>query len=152
MRSSPPEAPGGETRIALETARRTLQLFYQALSGTSALLASDEDIANKRLLDTGHTVRLPGHELRGWYRVALAHRAMHQELRTMRFRIARAATAFPNVRSTLAIPARRARESDLQLVFRAFENPQIAIDCFVLLEDLRIDSAVARRYPGLRHD
>jgi nitric oxide reductase activation protein len=152
MQSSTVEAVIAEPAIALEPIRRTLQLFFQALSGRNSLIASYEDIATKRQRDTGRTVRLPASERLGWYRVALAHRAMHDELRTMRFRIARPGKVFPSLRPGLPIPIRRRRETDLQLIVRAFADPHTALDCFVLLEDLRVDEAMARRYPGLRRE
>lgn len=152
MRSSTAETPTPDRAIPLESVRRTLQLFYQALSGRYALLASYEDIPSHRQLDTGRTVILPVCERHVWYRVAVAHRAMHEELRTMRFRNARAGRVFPSLRPGLQIPPRRRRETDLQLIFHAFEDQQTALDCFVLLEDLRVDATVVRRYPGLRAD
>lgn len=152
MPSSIAEKWTNNTQLQLETIRRTLHLFYWALSGRNSLIASYQEIATKSQLDRGSIVRLPGIERPSWYRVALAHRAMHEELGTMRFSLDRPGTLSAGLRSRVVLPTRLPSESDLETILRSFDEPQTALDCFVLLEDLRVDTAVKRRYPGLRGD
>jgi nitric oxide reductase NorD protein len=111
-----------EAETQLETIRGALQLYYTALSGKRTPLASNvETVIYLPEHDQRKTIRLPTRESRSWYRVALAHRAMHEES-----------------------GSRRAR---LNLGGRG--EPRLALDCFVLLEDLRVDERIARRYAGL---
>jgi hypothetical protein len=134
--SSPPET-------TLEAARPRLQLFYQALSGQRCQLATDSDIANRRQLDTETTLRLPDGEQPGWYRIALAHRAMHEDVRTDGFRLDGSLGGLDSA------PARRPGETDLRFALRSTLQPPLAFACFRILDEMRVDEALARQYPGL---
>jgi hypothetical protein len=124
-----------------------LQLFYRALSGRGAVLATDGDIAARHQLDGADTVRLPDDQPAGWYRLALAHRATHEDAGTGRFRLDRPGRIFPRARAAAA--SRRAVESDLYTAIRSAAEPRLAAACFAVLEELRIDELLALQYPGL---
>lgn len=94
---------------------QTLALYFHALSGrTCEIVPYDDDADVWQRPDTATTVRLPAGESAGFYRVAMAHRALHYLLGTF--------------------PARSAG---------------LPIDVFAVLEDLRIDAALPRVFPGL---
>jgi nitric oxide reductase NorD protein len=145
MPSSRPEAQAGRER-------GTLQLFYRALSGRASVLATEDDIASRRQLDTPDTLRLPDGQDRTWYRLALAHKAVHEDAGTDIFQLSRLGTIFPGARAALRLAPRRPGESDLQLVMRSLPDTRLAIACFLVMEELRVDELLARQYPGLAPD
>jgi hypothetical protein len=98
------------------------QLYYQALSGRAAVLLESD---GQQLAETRTSLRLTRNTDPDWYRVALAHRALHEELGTFTCR-------------------------DLLSRLRSAPELGSAVACFVLLEDLRIDTGLTRRYPGLK--
>lgn len=139
----------------LDAVRPVLTLFYEALAGRPVTLvarASEHD-----LRDTRTTIRLPDHvhgavAPRAWYRIAVAHRALHEDAGTFAFRwdrpSARFARLLPDRTAFAALP----RESDLDAFFRLFGERPLALELFTLLEDLRIEAVLARTLPGLRAD
>lgn len=129
--------------------RPVLQLFYRALSGRSPVLATDDDIARRRQLDGADTLRLPDGKPAVWYRLALAHRAVHEDAGSAGFRLGRPGGLFPQARSALAAAARRGSESDLHAAMRSAAEPRVAVACFLILEELRVDQMLTRQYPGL---
>jgi hypothetical protein len=148
------------------------ELYYQALSGRPAAIELTAAGGPRAFPDTATTLRLPacpvpGANLRrrAWYRVALAHRALHQEAGTFGFRLARAdariAAALggqggepddgPGGRA--AHPGRNADgRGDLEVFLGSFADRRLALQVFETLEDLRIDALLMRRYPGLAAD
>jgi nitric oxide reductase NorD protein len=170
-----PARPAGEPPVpASEPVIPAHELYYQALSGQAAAIEMTAAGGPRAFPDTATTLRLPacpvpGARLgrRAWYRVALAHRALHQEAGTFGFRLARA-----DMRIAAALggqggerdgdggpggrAARQARNaggrSDLEVFLGSFADRRLALQVFETLEDLRIDTLLRRRYPGLAAD
>jgi nitric oxide reductase NorD protein len=141
-----------EDQIALVADRERLQLYYRAMSTQPIVLTSaDRSIGEDSAIGS---VTLPGSERPGWYRIALAHRAMHYECGTFQFSFNRRANLFrrlvpmPNSLTQL----RAQGLFDLDIYFALFGRRNLAIECFTVLEDLRLDEHLGRSYPGLASD
>jgi hypothetical protein len=154
-----------------EPAVPAYELYFRALSGRAATIEVTAAGGPRSFPDTATTLRLPERPVpdanlrrRAWYRVALAHRALHQEAGTFGFRLALA-----DVRITAALGGRgsaaggrdgptgppdwdEAGHSDLEIFFGSFADRRLALQVFETLEDLRIDAVLGRRYPGLAAD
>jgi hypothetical protein len=110
--------------------------FHRALSGRDAELVTypaGGDVL--QYADTAAAVRLPerapavaGLDEAGWYRVALAHRSLHDLLGSF------------------------APELDLAVVMDRYPRALLAGDLYAVLEDVRVDAAADRLLPGLRGD
>lgn len=136
--------------------RHRLVLYYRALAGRACELVSYDDDADLRQHpDTATTVRLParapvlpasGTQRPGaWYRVALAHRAMHQACGTFGLDLDRDEPLFVRHR-----PAPNGRAvPHLEQFLRCFSRTALAVEVLAALEDLRIDTAAMRRLAGL---
>ncbi len=142
---------------ALAAAGPAHELFYRALSGRRAAIEVADRVDHGTAdpyPDTHDTVRLPGcahgragPDPRAWYRVALAHRALHYAAGTFAFRIDAADGRMAVLR------ARRGEgRSDLEIFLGSFADRRLALQVFQLLEDMRIDAALPRHYPGLAAD
>lgn len=146
----------GGTTTSLHDAERSLTLFYRALCGRSCVLVPHDDDAEERQHpDTATTVWLPSHVHvpvalgADWYRVAVAHRAMHHECGTFGLDLAHREPFFRAMRPVEA-RAERDDRSGLEQFFRLFSRPALAVEVFVALEDLRVDAVAMRTLPGLR--
>lgn len=145
---------GGAVTTSLHGVERSLALFYRALCGRGCVFVPyDDDAETRQRPDTGTTVRLPAHRHvpatlgADWYRVAVAHRAMHHEHATFALDLARAEPFFRMMR-----PVETAADDDrpgLERFFALFSRPALAVEVFVALEDLRVDAAAMRILPGL---
>lgn len=128
------------------------ELYYLALAGRRVTVEMTAPAAEPRP-DTESTLRIPAGPARtaapddhAWRLVALAHRAMHQELGTRLFSLDRADRRLR--------PARGFRgegRRDLEVFLDCFADRGLAWQLFQTLEDLRVDSELPRRLPGLRH-
>lgn len=126
-------------------------LYYRALADRHVSVEMTPSAGADAFPDSDQTLRVPadppvpaGADRRSWYRVALGHRALHHELGTFGFSLGRAA---PGIRTGLG-PATDAR-SDLERVLSGFADRNLAIRIFQILEGMRIDVMLPRRYPGL---
>ncbi|WP_326836456.1 hypothetical protein VSH64_16350 [Amycolatopsis rhabdoformis] len=133
---------------ALAQLTGSLSLYYRALCGRACELVPYEDDAETRQRpDTATTVRLPSHvhSGRSWYQVAVTHRALHHELGTFGLDLARPEPFF-----------RRLRPADLRggldRFAGLFGRTALAVEVFTVLEDLRVDTAALRLFPGLAPD
>jgi hypothetical protein len=140
----------------LEQVAPVLGLYYRALSGRNAALLADAAEGDpERYPDTHTTIRLPARVARfvlggdnfAWYKAALTHRAAHYAAGTFEFSFAADAAHFPRLRP--AEPPQRDASSDLEAFFKLFALRELAIEVFTVLEALRVDEWVKRRYPGL---
>ncbi|HEY3633166.1 MAG TPA: hypothetical protein VGL21_19855, partial [Jatrophihabitantaceae bacterium] len=101
---------------------QSLTLYFHALSGRSCEIRPyDDDAELWQHPDTGTTVRLPAGEPAEFYRIAMTHRALHYLLGTFSVAVRPA--------GPLARP--------------------LAVEVFAVLEDLRVDAALPRLFPGL---
>jgi hypothetical protein len=136
--------------------RHRLALYYQALAGRACeLVPYDDDVDVWQHPDTATTVRLPARapllptfgprRSDVWYRVALVHRAMHQACGTFELDLDRDEPLFVRHRPS----ATRRGVSHLEQFLRCFSRTALAVEVLAVLEDLRIDTAAMRRFPGL---
>ncbi|HEY4464932.1 MAG TPA: hypothetical protein VGN41_19870, partial [Streptosporangiaceae bacterium] len=158
--------------------RPAYELYFRALSGRPATIEMTAADGPRAFPDTATTLRLPEHPppattlpRHAWYRVALAHRALHQEAGTFAFRLARAdariAAALGDQgrgddsgadrrdsgpRGGTGVADRDAGRGDLEVFLGSFADRRLALQVFETLEDLRIDTLIGRRYPGLAAD
>jgi hypothetical protein len=146
---------GDTGTVSLHQLERPLALFYRALCARSCtFLSFDDDAEQWQRPDTATTMRLPSYMHGGtadagdWYRVAVAHRAMHYECGTFDFEMGRCEPFFRRLRPDPALCVRDGRTS-LEDFFTRFSRPVLAVEVFTALEDLRIDTAAHRMLPGL---
>ena len=142
-------ATGNESQgLGLQT--RSFELYYKALADTDVTIEqyAVEDITHYP--DTPTTIRLPRTTapvaIRRFYRLALAHRAMHLQLGTFQFDISKIADE--RVRGVLRPSTEGA--SDLEIFFGTFSDVPLAQLIFEILEDARVDASLPFAYPGLR--
>lgn len=142
---------------SLHGLERSLSLYYRALCGRACdLVPYDDDRHERQHPDTATTLRLPSHVhvpagvglADDWYRVAVAHRAMHHEFGTFDLDFAREEPFFRPLRPTEPVGDGR---SGLERLLGMFSRPALGLEVFVALEDLRMDAAAVRTLPGLRH-
>jgi hypothetical protein len=153
-------AHGHHDRVPLkadfDADRHRLGLYYRAMAGRACeLVPYDVDVDVWQHPDTATTVRLPARAPllpapgpRGsaaWYHVALAHRAMHQAVGTFELDLDRDEPLFVRHRPA----ANRRGVPHLEQFLRCFSRTALAVEVLAVLEDLRIDTAAMRRFPGL---
>jgi hypothetical protein len=156
---APAAAPG---RVELSDAQRVLSLFTQGLSGRYLHLKPADALTGEfrpeGATTDGTAIYLPAavevfdearHNL-GLYRISVLHQLGFYENGTFGFSLAQARERLPGLP-----PERRAplgQPSELERFFALWRPPSVMRRLFMMLEDLRIDSAMTRRYPGARHD
>lgn len=87
------------------------------------------------------------------YKVAILHQVGRYECGTFRFACAECVQRIPRLRQALTIqPAGQTPADAFTQFYTAFPEPELARSLFALLEDARIDAAMARRYKGIQHD
>lgn len=140
---------------SLDEVAPVLGLYYRALSGRNAALLPDGGEGDpERYPDTHTTIRLPARVARfalggdnfEWYKAALTHRAAHYAAGTFDFSFAAHAAHFHRLRPAAAPGG---SSSDLEAFFKLFTRRELAIEVFTVIEALRVDEWVKRRYPGL---
>jgi hypothetical protein len=138
-----------------------LALYYRALCGQACSLVPYDDDGGSpwEHADTETTVWLPARAPRDdhadftvgqWYQVAMTHRAMHQRLGTFQVDPDGDEPLFRRLRPPLisstagetAVPA-------LERLAALFGHSVLGVHIFATCEDLRIDAATDRLYPGL---
>ncbi|MEV6850089.1 hypothetical protein [Actinoplanes sp. NPDC051411] len=133
-------------RPQFESAQQALTLYFRALSGRGCELSPYADDADLwQHPDTATTVRLPATAppVGRWYDVALTHRALHHAMGTFRLDLNRPEPLFRRIRPAAgSLPA-------LEQFTRLFGRSALAVEVYAVLEDLRIDAAAVRRFPGL---
>ena len=106
----------------------------------------------------------------GWYKVVSTHQVAHLEFGSFLFQFDLPSSTFQDKRSEresilfnqdTSVPLSAdsdlaASQSDVQWTtdmgryFALFNDRQLALDCFTLLEDGRQDNRVMREYPGIK--
>lgn len=139
-----------------ERARHALAYYYRALCGqVCSLMPYDDGSSPWEHTDTETTVWLPTRAplddhadftADEWYQVAMTHRAMHQRLGTFNLDLDRGEPLFRRLRPVFtgdpAVPA-------LERLAALFGHSVLGVHIFATCEDLRIDAATDRLYPGL---
>ena len=134
-------------RPAFEPVQHALTLYFRALSGRGCEISPYADDADLwQHPDTATTVRLPAAAppVGRWYDVALTHRALHYALGTFGLDLDRPEPLFRRIR-----PAGDPSLPALEQFTRLFGRSALAVEVYAVLEDLRVDAAAARRFPGL---
>ncbi len=155
-----PEADAA--RVALVDAQRVLSLFTQGLAGRYLHLKPVDALTGEFRPDSpttdGTSIYLPGevglfaerdHNL-GVYRISVLHQLGFYENGTFSFTLARARELHPGLPAEHGVAL--LHPSELERFFALWPVPAQARTLFMRLEDLRIDRAMASRYPGARHD
>lgn len=87
------------------------------------------------------------------YKVAILHQLGFYDCGTFTFQLDTWQRRAPQVQSLLPQPQRHSnRVSAFEQFFSSFDQPDYARQLFTVLEDARIDDALARQYKGLRSD
>ena len=149
-------------RVHLADAQRVLALFAQGLSGRYLHLKPTDALTGNFRPDgitmDGTAVYLPNavelfpsarHNL-GVYKVAVLHQLGFFECGTFEFAFDRARVLLPNLPLDRTHPSDRAL--DLERFFALWEAPTLMRRLFMMLEDMRIDLSMRRRYPGAQPD
>lgn len=145
-----------EEAAGRERTRHSLALYYRALcGGICSLVPYDDGSSPWEHADTETTVWLPSRAplddhaeftAEQWYQVAMTHRAMHQLLGTFDLDLDRAEPLFRRLRprdtGDPAVPA-------LERLAALFGHSVLGVHIFATCEDLRIDAATDRLFPGL---
>ena len=136
------------SRAALADSTRVHELLYKALCGRSTTV---EGYAEGAVVfpDTPTTTRLPlsaplrGADSAAWLKMAIAHRAFHEEAGSFRF----ASRRFEQMTGIRV--DQREQGSDLGDFLAAFAQRHLAVQIFTLIEDMRIDAILIGRLGGL---
>jgi nitric oxide reductase NorD protein len=141
---------------AHERTRHALALYYRALCGrVCSLVPYDDGSSPWEHADTETTVWLPTQAplddhadftADEWYQVAMTHRAMHQRLGTFELDLDRDEPLFRRLRPASAGDP---DVSALERLAALFGHSVLGVHIFATCEDLRIDAATDRLYPGL---
>jgi nitric oxide reductase activation protein len=157
-------------RVHLGDVQRVLALFTQGIAGhylhlrpVEAAAYAREGVAGTQSLATtgattdGSAIYLPSsvdsfastrHNL-GVYRIAILHQIGFFEFGTFAFSMQRARRLMPDLP---AEPAWVADKTAVARFFHLWPAPDVMRRIFITLEDLRIDNAIRRHYPGARTD
>ncbi len=134
-----------------ELQTRSFELYYKALTDTDVAIEQYAVEDKTHFPDTPTTIRLPKRTdpiaIRSFYRLALAHRAMHLQLGTFAFDISK----IPDERVRAALQPSSEGASDFEIFFGTFSDVPLAQLIFEILEDARIDASLPLAYPGLSH-
>lgn len=151
--------------VAFADIQRVLGVFAQGITGQhlhlQELEAQTADGVATRITTDGTTIHLPSQiadfetsvHNRGAYRTAVLHQIGYIEFGTFAFDLTNART----LGLTTAVvpegwigPSRQV--SDLERFFAASPHPSLVRRLFTIVEDLRVDTAIRRNYPGARAD
>lgn len=152
-------APGA---VSLSDAQRLLTLFTQGLSGRYLHLRPTDALTGQFRPEVattdGMAIYLPAevalfdtsaHNL-GLYKIAVLHQLGLYECGTFTFSMRQARARIPDLPADR--PGAAEHPSELERFFNLWRRPTLMRRLFMTLEDLRIDAAMTRRYPGARHD
>jgi hypothetical protein len=138
------------------TGRHSLALYYRALCGrVCSLVPYDDGSSPWEHADTETTVWLPAtaplddhaeFTADEWYQVAMTHRAMHQRLGTFELSLDGDEPLFRRLRPS---PAGDPGVPALERLAALFGHSVLGVHIFATCEDLRVDAAADRLYPGL---
>ncbi len=146
-----------------------IEMYCCALAGEEVDLADTQDLVDKNIgwvstdspTTEGSTVYLPSLVDRYpskddnflWFKVVSTHQVARMEFGSFRFEFDVEATRFENLRPQLEADgsgAGQARAADLQRFFDLFEERQLALDIFSVVETGRVDAQVKAEYKGIK--
>jgi nitric oxide reductase activation protein len=149
--------------VNLVEAQRLLSLFAQGISGRyfhlQPLAALRGEFRPGAPTTDGRTLFLPDaveefaepRQNLGFYKVAVMHQLGFFEFETWAFELAEARRRVPGLASREAERV-RAQPGELEMFLACFQEQRLLRRLFGVLEDYRVDSGLARAYPGLRQD
>lgn len=153
-------------RVDLEDINRLLLIYCQAMAGTKIQIRSIEGpgertvgwIHRDRPTTDGSTIFVPSsigkyHSERenfDWYKVAVTHQVGHIEFGSYNFSFEKEASLFTNRRQRLSARTGAGR-LDIVRFFSIFDDIQLSLDIFTIVEDARIDHILKQEYAGIRN-
>ncbi|MCH8950426.1 MAG: hypothetical protein IIB87_08625, partial [Chloroflexi bacterium] len=159
------------SRVELTQVGGVLRLYCKALSGTNVGIQPATALAEKgigwvseeRPSTEGTTVYLPEYvddhvekaENFAVYKVYATHQTAHLEFGSFWFNWNREGNVLPRRRHEVEGERRKANDeqtpiTDMERFFDLFEERQVALDLFTIVEDARIDALVRSEYSGIR--
>lgn len=145
-----------EEAAGRERTRHSLALYYRALCGEiCSLVPYDDGSSPWEHADTETTVWLPSRAplddhaeftADEWYQVAMTHRAMHQTLGTFALDLDEDEPLFERLRP---VDTGDPGVPQLERLAALFGHSLLGVHIFATCEDLRIDAATDRLYPGV---
>ena len=149
-----------------------VEMYCRALAGQEVDLADTQDLVDKNIgwvssespTTEGSTVYLPSlvdrypskDENFLWFKVVATHQVARMEFGSFRFEFERPAARFENTRFEFEEARRKGADgrlpsaADLQRFFDLFDDRQLALDVFSVVEDGRVDARVKVEYRGIR--
>ena len=148
--------------LALFEVERVLALFAQGISGQPYQIQPESDAGEQLQHSSGNALHSPTTLFlpdtfgpyterdanMGGYRLLALHQLCYRECGSHLFSVARARTQCPEL-EIRPLADLGPRESDLTLLFAHFRNPTLARVLFRIIEAIRIDHHMLRRYPGI---
>ena len=156
-----------------------MEMYCRALAGSEVKLATSGELTERNIgwvsdeapTTEGSTVFLPSQEDRyptkaenfALFKVISTHQVAHLEFGSFEFEFERPATLFEDLRPRLVDKgqdpvggqngsAERGWITDMQRFFNLFDDRQLALDLFTVVEDGRLDYLVTVEYPGIQTD
>lgn len=160
-------AAGSSLGIGLGDIDQSLRYLYLALSGRLAeVLAAEELEEGLDPADTHDTIRLPARvalferaaDNRGWYRLAIAHRAGHYRYSSFELDLSEVLARLGLSPDALEVDLPREDRSDWRAThawsgyYSMFGRPELALRVFGAVEDFRIDTRLVAFAPGCVED
>jgi hypothetical protein len=146
-----------------------VEMYCRALAGEKVDLADTQELVDKNIgwvstdspTTEGSTVYLPSlvdkyptkDDNFLWFKVVSTHQVARMEFGSFRFEFDVPATRFDDLRIQLESDrsgSASAKAADLQRFFDLFDERQLALDVFSVVEDGRVDALVKDEYKGIR--
>ena len=157
--------------VEYQTISNLIELYCRALAGEEISLADSRELVEKNIgwvaadspTTEGSTVYLPEAIDRYskksdnflWYKVVSTHQVGRMEFGSFRLNFNRPSDRFENARILLETKSTNGKDSgisaatDIQKFFNFFEERQLSLDIFSVIEDGRIDAKIKDEYKGI---
>ncbi|MAT08948.1 MAG: nitric oxide reductase activation protein NorD [Dehalococcoidia bacterium] len=157
--------------VEYQTISNLIELYCRALAGEEISLADSRELVEKNIgwvaadspTTEGSTVYLPEAIDRYskksdnflWYKVVSTHQVGRMEFGSFRFSFNKPSDRFENARILLETGSTNGKDSgisaatDIQKFFNFFEERQLSLDIFSVIEDGRIDAKIKDEYKGI---
>ena len=157
--------------VEFSTISNLIELYCRALAGEEINLADSRELVEKNIgwvaadspTTEGSAVYLPEAVDRYpkkaenflWYKVVSTHQVGRMEFGSFRFNFYGASNRFDNLRDFLDAKISNGADSsvsaatDIQRFFNLFEERQLSLDVFSVVEDGRVDAKIKDEYKGI---
>lgn len=157
--------------VEFQTISNVIELYCRALAGQEVNLADSRELVEKNIgwvaadspATEGSTVYLPEAidrypnkpENFMWYKVVATHQVGRMEFGSFRFRFSEPSSRFENLRNTLELKFYSGKQpsmsvtTDIQRFFNLFDERQLSLDVFSVIEDGRVDAKIKDEYKGI---